>query len=63
MSLSVNLHQASHAVAERSGQVAWLTIKSKESGSIGVFMPFDVAEAMAKVFNDAMIPVPAVDPA
>lgn len=63
MSLSVNLHNASHAITDRSGSTSWLTIKSKEGGSVTVFMPFDVAEAMAKVFNDAMIPVPAVDPA
>ena len=62
MSMSSNLHDASHAEAMNSNGHTWLTIKAKSGDYITIFMPFDKAQAMAAAFN-APIAAPVLEQA
>ena len=62
MSMSSNLHDASHAEAMKSDNCAWLKIEAKDGDHVTIFMPFDKAEAMAAAFN-APIAAPVLEQA
>ena len=53
MSMTANLHDAVHARADQYNGTAWLEVSNADRNKVSIFMPFDVAEAMAKAFNEA----------
>ena len=60
MIMTANLHSAAHARADKYYDTAWLEISNADRSKVSIFMPFDVAVAMAKVFNEAKR-LPAAD--
>jgi hypothetical protein len=61
MTTSTAFHHATEAHAYISGDTEWLQIVSKDGSYVSVFMPIDVATAMADAFNAAMQPEPTPD--
>ena len=52
MSTSINFHGVSEIRADSAGRSAeWLEVMAGDGSSVAIFMPYDVAAAMADAFN------------
>lgn len=54
MSVKITLHDASHATAKTYMGASWLKISAEDGSDVTVFMPLQVAEQIATIFNNAL---------
>jgi hypothetical protein len=53
MCMSANLHNVTRATAHRNGATQWLDVQAKDGSSVGIFMPYEDAQAIADIINKA----------
>jgi hypothetical protein len=61
MSINVNLHKVTAVSARRSGDTAWLHVECRDDSYLNMFMPYEVALAMAEAFERAMTVKPETE--